>query len=92
MKEFLTNLSQKYREFKDSIPTNTGKLAERILFFIVAIGFLLFIPIVFVLLSTLMGAGTISVAAYQGVFYTTWVVLLISLALWLFFKEFKDKE
>lgn len=92
MKDFLINLNEKYRGFKDSIPTNIGKIAERVLFFIVAIGFLLFIPIVFALLSTLMGAGTIAAAVYHGVFYTTWVVMIISLILWLFFKEYKNKE
>lgn len=92
MKDKFKSLHQKYRSMKDGINTETGKLVERIFYYVVIITTFLLIPILFTTMSTLMGAGTISSGAYYGIFYTVWVILFLSFFIWRFFREYKFKN
>ncbi len=92
IKDSMAKFKSKYREMKDSIPKKTGNVMCIISMYIMTIGFFLFMPIIFTLLSTLMGSGLIAKIVYDVVFYTTWVVILISLLVWAFFKEYKTNK
>lgn len=94
MKDILSNIKDQYKKYKNmksKIPTKVGKIIERVFFFILVIGTFIFIPVIFTLLSTLAGSGTIAISAYNGVFYATWAILFVSLLAWIFFKEYKNK-
>ncbi len=95
MKEKILNIRKKiydnYRKLKDAIPTSIGKKIFNILKITLLVTITLLIPILFTTLSTLMGAGTISSAAYYGVFYTIWAIFFLSLIALVFFAEYKNK-
>ncbi len=92
MKDKLKAIGQKYRSMKDGIDTDVGKIVERVFFYVVVITTFVLIPVLFTLLSTMMGAGSISSGAYYGIFYTIWAVLFISFFVWRFFREYKFKD
>ncbi len=92
MKKFFEKIKETSKSIKSKININTGKVVERVFFWIVIITLLLFIPIGFTVFSTMMGAGTVSSTAYYAIFYTTWAFFFISLIVWRFFREFKFKD
>ncbi len=92
MVKFFEIIKSKNKKIKDGIDIDVGKSIEKVFFYIVIITLFLFIPIIFTLLSTLMGGNYITSSLYYGIFYTTWVIFFISLFVWLYFKEFKYKK
>lgn len=92
IKSEINNLHSKYRKQKDKIPNNIGKIIAKVSLILLMFIFLIFIPIMFTTLSTLVGNGVINKVAYDVVFYTTWAVAFLSLLVWTFFKEYSKNK
>lgn len=88
----MKEIKNRYRVIKDSVDTKTGKIIEKVFYYIVIITTFLFIPIFFTLFSTLAGANIISLSVYHGIFYTTGTLLILCFIVWCFFREYKYKD
>ena len=95
MKNSITKLKnnsyKKYRNIKDSIDKKVGKIMFTIFNVSMMILFLLIMPILFTVMTTLLvsAGGPISLLTYKIVFYSLWILLVIIFSMRSFFKEYK---
>lgn len=84
-------MNSKYRKVKDSINKETGKKVFMVFNILSMIVFLIIIPILFTVMTTLLisAGGPISILAYRLTFYLTWVLLIILFMIRTFFLEYK---
>ena len=85
------NSHKKYRNIKDSIDKKVGKIMFTIFNVSMMILFLLIMPILFTVMTTLLvsAGGPISLLTYKIVFYSLWILLVIIFFVRSFFKEYK---
>lgn len=89
--ELLNKVHSKYRGLKDSINKEVGKKVFTVLNILVITIFLLVIPIVFTVMTTLLvsAGGPISLLTYRITFYCVWILLILIFIARMFFAEYR---
>ncbi len=91
IKEAFVKIHTKHRKVKDSINKETGKKVYIVFNVLTILLFLLVMPILFTVMTTLLvsAGGFITTLAYRITFYLIWLLLIILFSIRTFFSEYK---